>query len=86
MENTTLYKDLQNIPLADDDPQGKYRIFSAFFYRKLLISIDFVAVLPDDGDDGSVDQVASLDSMSSRFTNDSMDQPLCGNCKSFFSF
>nr|CAG4638207.1 EOG090X0N2I [Chydorus sphaericus] len=56
MENTTLYKDLQNIPLADDDPQ---------------------AVLPDDGDDGSVDQVASLDSMSSRFTNDSMDQPLC---------
>lgn len=23
MENSTLYKDLNNIPLADDDPQGK---------------------------------------------------------------
>nr|CAG4635237.1 EOG090X0N2I [Alona affinis] len=58
MENTTLYKELNNIPLADDDPQ---------------------AVLPDDGDDESVERVPSLDSMSSRFTNDSMEPPLYGD-------
>lgn len=40
---------------------------------------DFKAVLPEDGDDGEVERVPSLDSMSSRFTNDSMDHPLCGN-------
>nr|CAG4643671.1 EOG090X0N2I [Ilyocryptus agilis] len=58
MENSTLYKDLNNIPLADDDPQ---------------------AVIPDDAEDGSVERVPSLDSMSSRFTNDSSEQPLYGD-------
>nr|CAG4647610.1 EOG090X0N2I [Megafenestra aurita]SVE92816.1 EOG090X0N2I [Megafenestra aurita] len=56
MENTNLYKELNNIPLADDDPQ---------------------AVIPDDGDDAGVERDPSLDSMSSRFTNDSSEHPLC---------
>nr|CAG4637555.1 EOG090X0N2I [Ceriodaphnia reticulata]SVE73357.1 EOG090X0N2I [Ceriodaphnia reticulata] len=55
MENTTLYKELNNIPLADDDPQ---------------------AVIPDEEDAG-VERDPSLDSMSSRFTNDSSEHPLC---------
>nr|SVE75556.1 EOG090X0N2I [Daphnia dolichocephala] len=55
MENTTLYKELNNIPLADDDPQ---------------------AVIPSDGEEGGVER-HSLDSMSSRFTNDSSEHPLC---------
>nr|CAG4651536.1 EOG090X0N2I [Simocephalus serrulatus]SVE94666.1 EOG090X0N2I [Simocephalus serrulatus] len=58
MENTTLYKELNNIPLADDDPQ---------------------AVIPDDGEDAGVERDPSLDSMSSRFTNDSSEHPLYGD-------
>nr|CAG4648445.1 EOG090X0N2I [Moina brachiata]SVE93421.1 EOG090X0N2I [Moina brachiata] len=55
MENSTLYNDLNNIPLADDDPQ---------------------AVIPEDAEDLSVERDPSLDSMSSRFTNDSSEHPL----------
>nr|CAG4649890.1 EOG090X0N2I [Scapholeberis mucronata]SVE94043.1 EOG090X0N2I [Scapholeberis mucronata] len=58
MENTTLYKELNNIPLADDDPQ---------------------AVIPDDGEETGVERDPSLDSMSSRFTNDSSEHPLYGD-------
>nr|CAG4650685.1 EOG090X0N2I [Sida crystallina] len=57
MENTPLYKEINNIPLADDDPQD---------------------VLPDDGEHSGVERDPSLDSMSSRFTNDSSSvPPLC---------
>jgi len=58
MENTPLYKEMNNIPLADDDPQD---------------------VLPDDGEHSSgVQRDPSMDSMSSRFTNDSSClAPLC---------
>lgn len=34
MENTTLYKELNNIPLADDDPQGKHLVDSSISYFK----------------------------------------------------
>ncbi|XP_046441588.1 short coiled-coil protein B-like isoform X2 [Daphnia pulex] len=57
MENTTLYKELNNIPLADDDPQ---------------------AVIPSDGEEAGIER-HSLDSMSSRFTNDSSEHPLYGD-------
>nr|CAG4640577.1 EOG090X0N2I [Daphnia pulex]SVE85297.1 EOG090X0N2I [Daphnia pulex] len=57
MEHTTLYKELNNIPLADDDPQ---------------------AVIPSDGEEAGIER-HSLDSMSSRFTNDSSEHPLYGD-------
>ena len=38
----------------------------------------YAAVLPDDAEESSVERVPSLDSMSSRFTNDSSDQQLGG--------
>jgi len=53
MESTNLYKEMNSIPLADDDPQ---------------------AVIPDDSDNAGVERDTSLDSMSSRFTNDSSEQ------------
>nr|CAG4642974.1 EOG090X0N2I [Evadne anonyx] len=53
MENTNLFKEMNSIPLADDDPQ---------------------AVIPDDSDNAEVERDPSLDSMSSRFTNDSLEQ------------
>ena len=84
MENTTLYKELNNIPLADDDPQGivRHMIDITLYSCSQLCVLLFVyaAVLPDDGeDDRDVERVPSLDSMSSRFTNDSNEPPLCGN-------
>nr|CAG4649044.1 EOG090X0N2I [Polyphemus pediculus] len=56
MEQTTLYKEMNNIPLADDDPQ---------------------AIIQDDGEHSGVERDPSLDSMSSRFTNDSSEHPIC---------
>jgi len=57
MESTNLYKEMNSIPLADDDPQ---------------------AVIPDDSDNAGVERDTSLDSMSSRFTNDSSEQQNSG--------
>jgi len=53
MENTNLFREMNSIPLADDDPQ---------------------AVIADDSDNTGVERDPSLDSMSSRFTNDSLEQ------------
>lgn len=79
MENTTLYKELNNIPLADDDPQGEKFLHIPFqFIRYLTVRfLTAAAVIPSDGEEAGVER-HSLDSMSSRFTNDSSEHPLCG--------
>lgn len=43
------------------------------------------AVIPSDGEEAGVER-HSLDSMSSRFTNDSSEHPLCGESKNSYSF
>ena len=76
MENTNLFREMNSIPLADDDPQGTQKCL-ILCYQEIEF-IRWLAVIADDSDNTGVERDPSLDSMSSRFTNDSLEQQNSG--------
>lgn len=76
VSNSKLQDDINNIPLADDDPQGKNhkneRIFIINYYKHAAIIHD-ESELPSlsDGNASSMIHGRSMDSIQSTFTNGS---------------
>lgn len=69
-----------NIPLADDDPQGNFRFHSIFnwFYDSLIFfllyilnSINKIAIINDDDGHRNMRNGRSMDSIQSSYTNGS---------------